>query len=82
MITNLTPIAFICFRVFLFQEGDKGTKDSNSTSKGLSKYYIKGVQEATEAFKQWTAVQSKKEEIEQEKSDKKPAPYKHVKVLQ
>lgn len=43
---------------------------------------MKGVKEATEAFKLWTAAKAKKVEQEQERSDKKPAPYKFVKVIE
>uniref|UniRef100_A0A2C9JRL9 Histone-lysine N-methyltransferase n=1 Tax=Biomphalaria glabrata TaxID=6526 RepID=A0A2C9JRL9_BIOGL len=64
-------------RVFLFQEGDKGSKEGSS--RGLFKIYMKGVNEATEAFKLWTAAKAKKVEQEQERSDKKPAPYKFIK---
>lgn len=41
---------------------------------------MKGVKEATEAFKLWTAAKAKKVEQEQERYDKKPAPYKFIKV--
>ncbi|KAH9519061.1 Histone-lysine N-methyltransferase nsd2 [Bulinus truncatus] len=64
-------------RVFLFQEGDKGSKEGSS--RGLFKIYMKGVNEATEAFKLWTAAKAKKVEQEQERNDKKPAPYKFIK---
>ncbi|XP_059149000.1 histone-lysine N-methyltransferase NSD2-like [Physella acuta] len=64
-------------RVFLFQEGDKGSKEGSS--RGLFKIYMKGVKEATEAFKLWTAAKAKKVEQEQERYDKKPAPYKFIK---
>ncbi|CAG5130471.1 unnamed protein product, partial [Candidula unifasciata] len=64
--------------VFLFQEGDKGSKEGSS--RGLFKIYMKGVKEATEAFKLWTAAKAKKIEQEQERNDKKPAPYKYIKA--
>jgi hypothetical protein len=32
------------------------------------------------AFKLWRLAKEKKEEQEQEKNDRKPAPYKHIKV--
>ncbi|CAL1533797.1 unnamed protein product [Lymnaea stagnalis] len=64
-------------RVFLFQDGDKGSKEGSS--RGLFKIYMKGVKEATEAFKLWTAAKAKKVEQEQERNDKKPAPYKFIK---
>ena len=67
------------FRVFLFQEGDKGTKDS-ATSKGIAKIFCKAVKEATAAHTIWSAARARKEEEALEKKDKKPAPYKHVKV--
>lgn len=41
---------------------------------------MKGVKEATEAFKLWMAAKAKKVEQEQERSDKKPAPFKFIKV--
>lgn len=69
---------FSC-RVFLFQEGDKGSKEGSS--RGLFKIYMKGVKEATEAFKLWAAAKAKKIEQEQERNDKKPAPYRYIKVL-
>lgn len=66
-------------RVFLFQEGDRGSKDT-SASRGLFKMYYKGVKEATEAFKLWKAAKENKEQIEQEKNDRKPAPFKFIKT--
>lgn len=36
--------------------------------------------EATEAFKMWKAAKENKEQIEQERNDRKPAPFKFVKV--
>ncbi|RUS83107.1 hypothetical protein EGW08_009139 [Elysia chlorotica] len=65
-------------RVFLFQEGDKASRDSSA--KGLFKTYVRGVQEATEAFKIWTAFKDKKDVQEQERKDKRPAPYKFIKA--
>ena len=41
---------------------------------------VTGVKEATEAFKLWKAAKENKEQIEQEKNDRKPAPFKFVKV--
>lgn len=41
---------------------------------------VTGVKEATEAFKLWKAAKENKEQIEQEKNDRKPAPFKYVKV--
>lgn len=41
---------------------------------------ITGVTEATEAFKVWKAVKANKEQVEKEKQDRKPAPFKYVKV--
>ncbi|XP_076470902.1 histone-lysine N-methyltransferase NSD2-like [Babylonia areolata] len=66
-------------RVFLFQEGDRGSKDT-SASRGLFKMYYKGVKEATEAFKLWKAAKENKEQLEQEKNDRKPAPFKFIKT--
>ena len=39
-----------------------------------------GVDEATRAFRVWKEYEGKKEEQEVEKSEKKPQPYKHIKV--
>ncbi|KAK7508605.1 hypothetical protein BaRGS_00000171 [Batillaria attramentaria] len=66
-------------RVFSFQEGDRGSKDV-SASRGLYKIYCNGVKEATEAFKLWKARKENKEQLEQEKNDRKPAPYKFIKA--
>ncbi|XP_046335260.2 histone-lysine N-methyltransferase NSD2-like isoform X2 [Haliotis rufescens] len=65
-------------RVFLFQEGDKGSRDS--TTKGIAKIFSKGVKEATEAFKIWRQAKENREQMEQERNDKKPAPFKFVKA--
>ncbi|KAK2154206.1 hypothetical protein NP493_2211g00002 [Ridgeia piscesae] len=65
-------------RLFLFQEGDKGTQ--TATAKGLAKVFQKAVKEATAAFKLWTAAKAQREEQLQERNDRKPAPYRHIKV--
>lgn len=39
-----------------------------------------GVKEATEAFKIWRQAKENREQMEQERNDKKPAPFKFVKV--
>ncbi|XP_055956003.1 histone-lysine N-methyltransferase NSD2 isoform X2 [Patella vulgata] len=64
-------------RVFLFQEGDKGSHDGGA-AKGLTKIFQRGVVEATEAFKIWQAAKENKEQLEKENNAKKPAPYKFV----
>lgn len=43
-------------------------------------YVILGIKEATEVYKLWKAAKENKEQIENEKNDKKPAPFKFVKV--
>lgn len=43
-------------------------------------FVLSGVKEATEAFKLWKAAKMNKEQLEQERNDRKPAPYKFVKV--
>ncbi|XP_041368647.1 histone-lysine N-methyltransferase NSD2-like isoform X2 [Gigantopelta aegis] len=65
-------------RVFLFQDGDKGSKDS--AAKGLAKIFSRGVDEATQAFKIWKAAKERKEQQKEEKSALKPAPYKFIKT--
>lgn len=65
-------------RCFAFQEGDKASKE-NTANKYLAKIFSKGVTEATEAFKVWKAVKANKEQVELEKKDRKPAPFKYVK---
>ena len=69
----------LSFRVFLFHEGDKGSRESASV-KGLAKIFQKAVIEATAAFKIWMQAMESKDQIQQERSDKKPPPYKHIKV--
>ncbi len=68
------------FRVFLFNEGDKSSKES-ATSKNLVKTFLKGVREATAAFRMWQKVQEAVEKQEMEKSEKKPRAYKHIRVI-
>ncbi|KAL3864307.1 hypothetical protein ACJMK2_005998 [Sinanodonta woodiana] len=65
-------------RVFAFQDGDKGSKDSSS-NKSLHKIFSKGLVEAAQAYKIWKSVKDDKEKIEMEKNKKKPPYYKHVK---
>ncbi|XP_071166810.1 histone-lysine N-methyltransferase NSD2-like isoform X1 [Mytilus edulis] len=66
-------------RCFAFQEGDKASKE-NTANKHLAKIFSKGVYEATEAFKVWKAVKANKEQVEKERQDRKPAPFKYVKT--
>ncbi|XP_060071280.1 histone-lysine N-methyltransferase NSD2-like [Ylistrum balloti] len=66
-------------RVFSFQEGDKGSRES-SLGKHLAKVFSNGVKEAMEAYKLWKKAKENKEQIEQQKSDRKPAPYKFIKT--
>ncbi|XP_074643736.1 histone-lysine N-methyltransferase NSD2-like isoform X2 [Tubulanus polymorphus] len=66
-------------RVFPFQEGDKGSRESAS-SKGLAKMFKLAVTEATEAFNEWTQNKNQKEKQEQEKHEKKPPHFKHIKT--
>ena len=42
---------------------------------------VSAVQEATMAYKLWCKAKEKKEEDDQVKDDRKPAPYKHIKVV-
>ena len=44
-------------------------------------FVILGVEEATEAYKVWKEFKANKEQMMIEKSEKKPAPFKYVKVL-
>ncbi|XP_013395889.1 histone-lysine N-methyltransferase NSD2-like [Lingula anatina] len=66
-------------RVFLFQEGDKGSRDYTNC-KGLAKVFRLAVAEATEAFKVWKSYKDTKEQQEIERNDKKPAPFKFIKT--
>ncbi|XP_033756392.1 histone-lysine N-methyltransferase NSD2-like [Pecten maximus] len=66
-------------RVFSFQEGDKGSKES-SLGKHLAKVFSNGVKEAMEAYKLWKKAKENKEQIEQQKNDRKPAPYRFIKT--
>lgn len=66
-------------RVFSFQEGDKGSKES-SLGKHLAKVFSNGVKEAIEAYQLWKKAKENKDKIEQQKSDRKPAPYRFIKT--
>ncbi|XP_066278922.1 histone-lysine N-methyltransferase NSD2-like isoform X2 [Branchiostoma lanceolatum] len=66
-------------RVFAFQEGDKGSKES-ATSKGIAKVFKKGVVEATERFKYLQTQKEQKEAQECQRIGKKPPPFKMIKT--
>lgn len=66
-------------RVFLFQEGDKGSRDSSAT-KGLAKIFQAGIAEATDAFKLWKTAKENRDQLENEKIGKKPAPFRFIKA--
>ncbi|XP_035672349.1 histone-lysine N-methyltransferase NSD2-like [Branchiostoma floridae] len=66
-------------RVFAFQEGDKGSKES-ATSKGIAKVFKKGVVEATERFKFLQTQKEQKEAQESQRIGKKPPPFRMIKT--
>ncbi|XP_067132924.1 LOW QUALITY PROTEIN: histone-lysine N-methyltransferase NSD2 [Centruroides vittatus] len=62
-------------RVFLFQEGDKGSKE-HSVNRNLAKIFQKAVEEANEAFQSWQVA---KEAKEAQENGSKPPSYKFIK---
>ncbi|XP_071947092.1 histone-lysine N-methyltransferase NSD2-like [Antedon mediterranea] len=66
-------------RVFAFQEGDKGSRDS-TTSKGIAAVFKQALVEATANFKEWKAIKEKRVAKDKQENDKKPAPFKYIKV--
>ncbi|XP_039261360.2 histone-lysine N-methyltransferase NSD2-like [Styela clava] len=66
-------------RVFLYQEGDNGATNRHC-SRGISGVFKKALQEAEESFAQVMAARQLQEEVKIAVNDKKPAPYKHIKV--
>lgn len=63
-------------RVFLFQDGDKGSRDYTS-NRYLAKVFQRAVDEATAAFKNWLKT---KRAREVNHNSSKPPSYKHIKV--
>ncbi|XP_076345841.1 histone-lysine N-methyltransferase NSD2-like isoform X2 [Tachypleus tridentatus] len=64
-------------RVFLFQEGDKGSKEK-APYRQLAKVFLKAVEEANEAFNTWRIAREARS-LEAGKSSK-PPPYKYIKT--
>lgn len=64
-------------RVFLFQEGDKGSKDK--ATKGIAQVFQAALKEASENFKARQALRELKEAKEQENNSKKPTGFKFIK---
>ncbi|KAE8614896.1 hypothetical protein XENTR_v10008346 [Xenopus tropicalis] len=65
-------------RVFPYMEGDALNKDK--MSKGMDAVYKKGLMEAAERFEELKAQKEMRQLQEDKKNDKKPPPYKHIKV--
>ncbi|XP_018407886.1 PREDICTED: histone-lysine N-methyltransferase, H3 lysine-36 and H4 lysine-20 specific [Nanorana parkeri] len=65
-------------RVFPYMEGDALNKDK--MSKGVDAVYKKGLMEAAERFEELKAQKEMRQLQEEKKNDKKPPPYKHIKV--
>ncbi|XP_069620052.1 histone-lysine N-methyltransferase, H3 lysine-36 specific [Ranitomeya imitator] len=65
-------------RVFPYMEGDALNKDK--MSKGVDAVYKKGLMEAAERFEELRAQKEMRQLQEEKKNDKKPPPYKHIKV--
>ncbi|XP_068133166.1 histone-lysine N-methyltransferase, H3 lysine-36 specific [Hyperolius riggenbachi] len=65
-------------RVFPYMEGDALNKDK--MSKGMDAVYKKGLMEAAERFEELKAQKEIRQLQEEKKNDKKPPPYKHIKV--
>ncbi|KAM4748819.1 histone-lysine N-methyltransferase, H3 lysine-36 specific [Rhinophrynus dorsalis] len=65
-------------RVFPYMEGDALNKDK--MSKGVDATYKKGLMEAADRFEELKAQKEMRQLQEDKKNDKKPPPYKHIKV--
>lgn len=65
-------------RVFSYMEGD--THNIEKMGKGTDAVYKKALTEAAERFKELQAEREMKQLQEDRKNDKKPPPYKHIKV--
>ncbi|XP_078087311.1 uncharacterized protein LOC144505206 [Mustelus asterias] len=65
-------------RVFSYMEGDKGSKDKKC--KGLNSIFKKALQEAAERFEELKTQRETRQAQEDKRNEKKPPPYKHIKV--
>uniref|UniRef100_A0ABM5FKX0 Histone-lysine N-methyltransferase, H3 lysine-36 specific isoform X7 n=1 Tax=Pogona vitticeps TaxID=103695 RepID=A0ABM5FKX0_9SAUR len=65
-------------RVFPYMEGDVSSKDK--MAKGVDGVYKKALQEAATRFEELKAQKELRQLQEDRKNDKKPPPYKHIKV--
>ncbi|XP_041515966.1 histone-lysine N-methyltransferase, H3 lysine-36 specific isoform X2 [Microtus oregoni] len=65
-------------RVFPYMEGDVSSKDK--MGKGVDGTYRKALQEAAARFEELKAQKELRQLQEDRKNDKKPPPYKHIKV--
>ncbi|XP_040860422.1 histone-lysine N-methyltransferase, H3 lysine-36 specific isoform X2 [Ochotona curzoniae] len=65
-------------RVFPYMEGDVSSKDK--MGKGVDGTYKKALQEAAARFEELKAQKELRQLQEDRKNDKKPPPYKHIKV--
>ncbi|XP_070541450.1 histone-lysine N-methyltransferase NSD2-like isoform X2 [Ptychodera flava] len=66
-------------RVFHFQEGDKGSKDSHC-AKGLAAVFRQALEQATVKFQEWKKAKEQRVAKDLENSEKKPAPFKFIKT--
>ncbi|KAM4675999.1 histone-lysine N-methyltransferase, H3 lysine-36 specific [Discoglossus pictus] len=65
-------------RVFPYMEGDANNKEK--MSKGVDATYKKGLMEAADRFEELKAQKEMRQLQEDKKNDKKPPPYRHIKV--
>ncbi|KAL0973739.1 hypothetical protein UPYG_G00210310 [Umbra pygmaea] len=65
-------------RVFPYMEGDANNKDK--MGKGCDAIYKKALNEAAERFRELQAEKEMKQLQEDRRNDKKPPPYRHIKV--
>ncbi|XP_070595023.1 histone-lysine N-methyltransferase, H3 lysine-36 specific isoform X5 [Erythrolamprus reginae] len=65
-------------RVFPYMEGDVSSKDK--MAKGVDGIYKKALQEAAVRFEELKAQKELRQLQEDKKNDKKPPPYKHIKI--
>uniref|UniRef100_A0A8C9WFM8 Histone-lysine N-methyltransferase, H3 lysine-36 specific n=1 Tax=Scleropages formosus TaxID=113540 RepID=A0A8C9WFM8_SCLFO len=65
-------------RVFPYMEGDANSKDK--MAKGVDSIYKKALQEAAQRFQELQAEKELRQLQEDRRNDKKPPPYRHIKV--
>uniref|UniRef100_A0A8C4QXA2 Uncharacterized protein n=1 Tax=Eptatretus burgeri TaxID=7764 RepID=A0A8C4QXA2_EPTBU len=65
-------------RVFPYLEGDKGS--TVNRAKGINRIFKEALQEAANRFQELKMQQALRDAMENEKNQRKPHPYKHIKI--